>query len=144
MRQLIQRIRRRRGNSVVEAVLVFPLLLALMFGTTEYGYYFFIKHTLEGAAREGARVGIMPSGTDSQVQSAVISYLATAGLQSGTASLDSRYTLSISPSASTVASGSPLTVTLSTTWSGVRAGYAPLRLIPTAQSISGRTVMRKE
>ena len=31
----------RRGNSVVEAVLVFPLLLALMFGTTEYGFYFY-------------------------------------------------------------------------------------------------------
>src|SRR5262249_41239910 len=134
----------RRGNAVVEAVLVFPILLALMFGTTEYGYYFFVKHTLEGAAREGARVGIMPSGSDSQVQSTVISYLANAGLQSGTGSLDARYTLSISPSSGSVASGSPLSVTLSTTWSSVRAGYAPLHLIPSSQSIAGKTVMRKE
>src|SRR5437667_12521135 len=103
MREQNQKIRRHRGNSVVEAVLVFPLLLALMFGTTEYGYYFFVKHTLEGAAREGARVGIMPSGTDTLVQSAVISYLANAGLQSGTGSLDSRYSLTISPSSSSVA-----------------------------------------
>ena len=135
---------RRRGNSVIEAVLVFPLLLALMFGTTEYGYYFYIKHTLEGAAREGARVGITPSGDDATVRQNVISYLANAGLQSGTASLDSRYTITISPSASTVASGSPLAVTVATTWSSVGAGYRPLRLIPAAQAVSGKTTMRKE
>ena len=134
----------RRGNSVVEAVLVFPLLLALMFGTTEYGYYFYVKHTLEGAAREGARVGITPSGTDAQVSSTVISYLANAGLQSGTTSLDSRYALSISPSATSLATGTALNVTLSTTWSAVGAGYRPLHLIPTNQSVTGKTTMRKE
>jgi len=144
MRQFITNLKQRRGNSVVEAVLVFPLLLALMFGTTEYGYYFFVKHTLEGAAREGARVGIMPSGSDTQIQSAVITYLANAGLQSGTSSLNSKFSLTISPSSSSVASGSPLSVTLSTTWTGIRAGYAPLHLIPAAQSISGKTTMRKE
>ena len=144
MRQFITNLKQRRGNSVVEAVLVFPLLLALMFGTTEYGYYFFVKHTLEGAAREGARVGIMPSGSDTQVQSAVINYLANAGLQSGTSSLNSKFSLTISPSSSSVASGSALSVTLATTWTGVRAGYAPLHLIPAAQSISGKTIMRKE
>src|SRR2546423_12493520 len=109
MRQLVSaRCRFRRGNSVVEAVLVFPLLLALMFGTTEYGYYFYVKHTLEGAAREGARVGITPSGTDAQVRSTMISYLANAGLQSGTGSLDARYTLTISPSATSLATGTAL------------------------------------
>src|SRR2546430_1168483 len=144
MRQLMQTIRRRRGNSVIEAVLVFPLLLALMFGTTEYGYYFYVKHTLEGAAREGARAGITPTGTDSQVTTTVISYLANAGLQSGTGSLDSRYSLSISPSTNTLASGSALNVTVSTTWSAVGAGYRPLHLIPTAQAVTGKTTMRKE
>src|SRR5438093_10287441 len=98
--------RRRGGNSVIEAVLVFPLLLGLMFGTTEYGYYFYIKHTLEGAAREGARIGIMPSGDDTQVRQNVINYLSNAGLQMGTATLDARYTLTIAPSSTTIASGS--------------------------------------
>jgi len=136
--------KRHRGNSVIEAVLVFPLLLALMFGTTEYGYYFYIKHTLEGAAREGARVGILPSGDDTQVRQNVINYLANAGLQSGTASLDARYSLTISPSAGSVASGSPLAVTIATTWSSVGAGYRPLHLIPANQNVAGKTTMRKE
>jgi Flp pilus assembly protein TadG len=136
--------RRRGGNSVIEAVLVFPLLLALMFGTTEYGYYFYVKHTLEGAAREGARVGIMPSGDDTQIRQNIINYLSNAGLQSGTGSLDARFTLTISPSSSTVASGSPLNVTIATTWSSVGAGYRPLHLIPANQSVAGHTTMRKE
>src|SRR5213078_522162 len=144
MRQLMQTIRRRRGNSVIEAVLVFPLLLGLMFGTTEYGYYFYIKHTLEGAAREGARIGIMPSGDDTQVRQNVINYLSNAGLQTGTATLDARYTLTIAPSSTTIASGSPLSVTIATTWSSVGAGYRPLHLIPANQSVAGKTTMRKE
>jgi Flp pilus assembly protein TadG len=136
--------RRRRGNSVIEAALIFPLLLALMFGTTEYGFYFYVKHTLEGAAREGARIGIMPSGDDAQVRQNVINYLANAGLQSGTASLDAKYTLTISPSSATVAAGSPLSVTVGTIWSSVGGGYRPLHLIPSAQAINGKTTMRKE
>ena len=46
--------RRRRGSAVLDAALVFPILLSLTFGAIEYGYYFFVKNTLQGAAREGA------------------------------------------------------------------------------------------
>ena len=44
----------RRGSAVLDAALVFPILLSLTFGTVEYGHYFYWKHTLQGAAREGA------------------------------------------------------------------------------------------
>ena len=46
----------RRGGAILEAALVLPILLALSFGMVEYGYYFFVKHTLQGAARDGARI----------------------------------------------------------------------------------------
>ncbi|MGC4033821.1 MAG: pilus assembly protein [Tepidisphaeraceae bacterium] len=49
---LPQRIR-RRGSAVLDAALVFPVLLSLTFGCVEFGHYFYIKHTLQGAAREG-------------------------------------------------------------------------------------------
>src|SRR2546423_6062073 len=107
----------RRGSAVMDAALVFPLLLALMFGTMEYGYYFFVRHTLTGAAREGARVGIMPTGDNTKVTDTVVKYLQNAGLQTSTTTLDTtKFTLTISPSASTVGSGNPLTVTVSSTW----------------------------
>src|SRR4051812_13398788 len=53
----------RRGNAVMEMALVLPILLALSFGTVEFGYFFYVKHTLQGAARDGARQAILPSAT---------------------------------------------------------------------------------
>ena len=55
--------RARRGNAVLETALVLPILLALSFGLVEFGYFFYVKHNMQGAAREGARVAITPSAT---------------------------------------------------------------------------------
>src|SRR3954452_15667604 len=52
---------RRRGSKILEAALVFPILLALAFGTVEFGYYFYTEHNLACAAREGARAGVPTS-----------------------------------------------------------------------------------
>src|SRR4051812_43809267 len=51
----------RSGAEVLEAALVFPILLALAFGTVEFGYYFYTEHNLTCAAREGARAGVPTS-----------------------------------------------------------------------------------
>ena len=66
-----RQILRPRGSAVLDAALVFPILLSLTFGTIEYGYYFYVKHSLQGAAREGARAAITPSATNSDVTTAV-------------------------------------------------------------------------
>src|SRR5438552_10874760 len=63
--------RRRRGSEVLEAAMVFPILLALAFGTVEFGYYFYVEHNLESAAREGARAGIVPGASNDDITSAV-------------------------------------------------------------------------
>src|SRR4029077_11241646 len=56
-----QRRRRRRGSEILEAALMFPIMLALAFGTVEFGYYFYTEHNLESAAREGVRAAV-PAG----------------------------------------------------------------------------------
>lgn len=43
------------GSAAVEMVLVAPLLLALLFGSTELGHYFLDEHILVKAVRDGAR-----------------------------------------------------------------------------------------
>jgi Flp pilus assembly protein TadG len=48
----------RRGSEVLEAALVFPILIGLAFGTIEFGYWFYVEHNLEAAAAAGARAGI--------------------------------------------------------------------------------------
>jgi len=60
-------LKRFRGNAVLEAALVLPVLTSLTFGTIEYGHFFFVKHTLEGAAREGARAGIVATAVNGDV-----------------------------------------------------------------------------
>src|SRR3954471_22167003 len=70
---------RRRGNAVVEAALVLPILLALAFGTVEFGHFFYCKHTFQGAARDGARVAILSSSTNTSVTTAVGNTMTAAG-----------------------------------------------------------------
>src|SRR5437762_11725811 len=134
----------QRGSAVMDAMLVFPLLLALMFGTMEYGYYFFVRHTLTGAAREGARVAIMPSGTNTKVSDAIVQYLKNAGLQTSSTTLDTKFTLTINPAVSAATTGNPIIVTVSATWGTVGAGFRPMAIIPADKNVTGTTVMRKE
>src|SRR3954454_2133539 len=72
--------RRWRGSAVLDAALVFPILLSLTFGTVEYGHYFYWKHTLQGAAREGARAAITPTAVNGDVTTAVSTAMTAAGI----------------------------------------------------------------
>src|ERR1700675_2516893 len=87
--------RRRRGSEVLEAALVFPILLALAFGTVEFGYYFYVEHNLESAAREGARAAV-PAGLDvsaraDEVESAVDRVMTASGYQASDYEIDVNY-----------------------------------------------------
>ena len=39
-------LRNRRGATIVEFALVFPLLLLLMLGVMDFGFYYFVQHSL--------------------------------------------------------------------------------------------------
>jgi Flp pilus assembly protein TadG len=137
--------RRRRGSAVMEMALVGSILLGLTFGTVEFGYYFFVKNTLQGAAREGVRAGITPTGDNTAVTTAVVTYLYNAGLQTGSTTLDSsKFTLTVTPSASTAASGSAVKVQLQGTWGTLGSGFRPMGIIGSAKNVTGVATMRKE
>jgi Flp pilus assembly protein TadG len=133
----------RRGSAVMDAALVFPILLSLTFGTVEYGHYFYWKHTLQGAAREGARSAITPTAQNSDVTSAITSAMTAAGINAA------QYTVKIRNSAdsadvnvASVSAGTPILVKVYATWGTV--GMRPLGLIGSAKQVTGLTVMRKE
>jgi Flp pilus assembly protein TadG len=131
--------RRFRGSAVLDAALVFPILLSLTFGTIEYGYYFYVKHSLQGAAREGARAAITPTAVNGDVTTAISTAISAAGLAS------SGYATTISPSnVSGLAAGTSVTVTITCTWGTVGSGFRPLGLIGSSKQVRGVTVMRKE
>lgn len=85
MRRLLTRLRAARGASAVEFALVLPLLLAVVLGAIDWGYYFFVEQVVVNAAREGARVGTLQSNqnqTDAfnNAQSACNTFITQAGL----------------------------------------------------------------
>jgi Flp pilus assembly protein TadG len=138
----ISRRRRRSGSAVLDMALVLPILLSLSFGTVEFGYYLYVKHNLQAAAREGARAAIVPSAVTSDVTTAVQNMMTAAGLGS------SGYTTAITDtngatiSVSTASAGTAIKVTVQCSWGTV--GVRPLGIISASKPVIGTTVMRKE
>ena len=60
----IDKIRAQRGQAMIETALTLPLLLLLSVSVFEFGRAFQYWQILTNAAREGARVAVLP-GTDS-------------------------------------------------------------------------------
>lgn len=52
---MVLRRRPDRGASAVEFALVMPLLILLMFGIIQYGWYFYVAETASGAASNVTR-----------------------------------------------------------------------------------------
>ncbi|KXS40676.1 MAG: TadE family protein [Candidatus Frackibacter sp. T328-2] len=67
---VIQLLRQKRGQALVELALVLPVILLILFGIVEFGRVFHAYLVITNAAREGAREGAI-SNSDSQIQSTV-------------------------------------------------------------------------
>jgi Flp pilus assembly protein TadG len=64
-------IRSNRGQAVVEFALVFPLLLVVCFGITEFGRAWMTMNILTSAAREGVRLAAVTAPDIPAVQQRV-------------------------------------------------------------------------
>jgi Flp pilus assembly protein TadG len=133
----------RRGSAVLEMGLTLALLLSLSFGTMEFGYFFYVKNTLQGAVREGVRTAILPGATNAQVTTSVAGVLNLAGLNSSATTLDAKFTLTLNPSdVSTSATGTNQSVQLGVAWSTI--GVRPLGIIPGSKQVLATAAMRHE
>ena len=47
--------RQNKGNAAVEFALTLPIFAILIFGIIEFGWFYFVQHTLQYATREGMR-----------------------------------------------------------------------------------------
>jgi Flp pilus assembly protein TadG len=64
-----------RGTACVEAAVILPLLLLLVFGFIEIGFYLDSHQLLQDAARQGARAAVLLENSNAQVQAAVANSL---------------------------------------------------------------------
>jgi Flp pilus assembly protein TadG len=94
------RDRGERGAAAVEFALVLPVLLMIVLGTIDWGWYFFVSQVVTNAAREGARVGSLTAydpddpGADA---AAVLEAKATATAYLENANLKSTATVNAEP-----------------------------------------------
>jgi Flp pilus assembly protein TadG len=131
-----RRVRDRRGAAAVEFALVAPLLFMLVLGMMEFGRMLMVQQVLTNGAREGARKAVLPGVTDADVRTAIDSYMSNTGI--------SGHTRLISPSCTTAAAGTPLTITVSLPYSNV--SWLPLGTLRWLQgkTLTASVEMRKE
>ena len=72
--------RSERGAELIEFAIALPLLLFVIAGIVDFGMMFQTYEAVTNAAREGARVGVLPGYDPPDVQARVDAYLAAAGL----------------------------------------------------------------
>ena len=74
LRRVTRRGRGERGSELIEFALVFPLLLMVVLAIADFGFLFQRYEVLTNAAREGARVAVLPGYTTADIQVRVTSY----------------------------------------------------------------------
>ncbi|MBT3200173.1 MAG: pilus assembly protein [Phycisphaerales bacterium] len=121
--------------AMVEAALVFPLLLMLTFGLIEYAWLFLRVESISNAARRGVRVAVTPDATCADVSSAVASMMSDTGLSG------SNYTVTVSNL--NVEPGQPVTVHIVVPdYDSISLTGSPM--IPVPAHIERRIAMVKE
>jgi Flp pilus assembly protein TadG len=76
----LRKLSDERGSQIIEASLVLPLLLLMVLGILDFGMLFWRFESVTNAAREGARVAILPGYSSTDVTNRVQQYLTNAGL----------------------------------------------------------------
>jgi hypothetical protein len=68
------------GAELIEFALVLPLLLLVLLGIIDFGFLFQRYEVITNAAREGARVAVLPGYADADVVTRIDQYLIAGGL----------------------------------------------------------------
>lgn len=87
-RRLVRRRGDESGQSLVEFLLVIPILLLMVFGIIELGAAWRTYQVITNTAREGARIAVLPGADDAQVRTAVDQRLTEGGLDPALATVD--------------------------------------------------------
>lgn len=98
MPRLSPRVRSQRGAALLEMALTLPLLLLVCVGILEFGRAYQTWQVITNAAREGARIAVLPGMDDTAVRSRVQQYMTIGQLPqaaSATIAIDRNQTVSV-------------------------------------------------
>lgn len=80
-RSLLRRLAGQRGQALIETALTLPIVLVISISIFEFGRALQVWQLLTNAAREGARVAVLPGASQAVVKQRVLDYMAAGGLQ---------------------------------------------------------------
>jgi len=80
MRSLTRRMKSARGAELIEFALVFPLLLLVVLGIVDFGFLFQRMEVVTNAAREAARIRVLPGYLDTDAKQRACNYLESGGV----------------------------------------------------------------
>ena len=72
---MLKRFKNQRGAALLETAITIPLILLISVGIFEFGRAYQTWQVLTNAAREGARIAVLPDYTDTDVNNAVRNYM---------------------------------------------------------------------
>ena len=75
-----RRLAGHSGSQLVEMAVVLPLLLILIAGMVDFAFLLHSFAVVTNAAREGARIGVLPGYNTTDIQNRVVTYVSSAGL----------------------------------------------------------------
>lgn len=84
---LRKRLRSERGAELIETALTLPLILLVVVGIIEFGWVFQKYEVITNAAREGARILVLPNFGPADAVERVEQYLTAAGLDPNLATI---------------------------------------------------------
>jgi Flp pilus assembly protein TadG len=127
-----------RGLAAVEAAILLPVVLLLVFGMIEYGWMFLKAQQVQGAARSGCRVAIRETASNTNVTTAIQTTMTNGGLGL------SGYTVALSPSNVALAlPGENVSVTVTVPYQGgIWLTHIPFIPVPT--NLHSTATMAKE
>jgi Flp pilus assembly protein TadG len=103
-----RRLGGERGTALVETAMVLPLILLISVAIFEFGRAFQTWEVLTNAAREGARVAVLPNSTTAGDQAVAVAYLNAGALDGGSATI--LVTPTTIPIGATTASATQVTI----------------------------------
>jgi Flp pilus assembly protein TadG len=110
MRRLRKLWRRDDGAALMEAAFVLPLLLFVSVAIIEFGRAFQTWQVVTNAAREGARVAVLPGMTDDAIRTRVQDYMQMGITSPGSATITIDRTTTVSIGGAATASASRVQV----------------------------------
>ena len=126
---------RRNGGAVVEFAIVAPLLILLVFGLIEYARIEMVLQTMNSAAQEACRAGVVPGSTSADVSAA-----ASDSLKGG---LVSSFNVSVAPAeVATLKAGDTFSVTVQVPIDKI--SWLPSPIVARGKQLKAQCTMRRE